>query len=49
MGAIDDLYEEQFSDWEARRELYSDYYSSLTKAQKVSENKELEGDRSAHK
>ena len=34
MGAIDDLYEEQFSDREARRELYSDYYSALRKVKK---------------
>ena len=39
MGAIDDLYEEQFSDREARRELYSDYYSALRKVQKQKEEK----------
>lgn len=37
MGAIDELYEEQFSEREMRREVYSDYYSKLRKLQKKQE------------
>lgn len=50
MGAIDNLYEEQFSDMEARREFYRDYYSRLRKVQNMVDSEQIqEGERSVHK
>ncbi len=38
MSAIDELYEIEFFEREARREVYSDYYSSLRKVQNKKED-----------